>query len=109
MTIEAAFLDLMPTTVTIYGKSSADAYGKVTHSVSGTAVKCRLMETGQLVATEDQENVYEQGRIIFYGNPTIDHDSKILLPDGSTPPILSIVRHNDDTGAHHTTVSFGGM
>jgi len=106
--IEAAFLDLMPSTVTVYPKSAADAYGKVTHSASGTAVKCRVMETGQLIATADQENIYEQGRIIFYGNPTINHDSKIVLPDGSTPMILSIVRHDDDTGAHHTTVSFGG-
>lgn len=109
MTIEAAFLDLMPSTVTIYAKSSADAYGKVSHSATGTAVRCRVMETGQLISNNDQENVYEQGRIIFYGTPTIDHDSKIVLPDGSSPVILSIVHHNDEVGAHHTTVSFGSM
>lgn len=107
MTIEAAFLDLMPSTITVYAKSSADAYGKVTWAASGTAVKCRIQETGQLVTTGDQENVYEQGRAICYGIVTVSHDSKIVLPDGSAPQILSITNHNDDAGAHHTTISFG--
>lgn len=107
MTIEAAFLALMPTTVTIYPVASTDAYGKTTFSATGTAVKCRLQQRNQRYTTERNEDINENGTIIFYGTPTIAMDSKIVLPDGSSPIILSIVHHNDDTGAHHTTVTFG--
>ena len=37
MTISAAFLELMPSTVTIYTNASRDAYGKRTASATGTA------------------------------------------------------------------------
>lgn len=107
MTIETMFLDMMPSLVTIYPKSSLDAYGKLTHSATGVAVRCRIMEARQRYATERNRDVFENGSIIFYGTPTITTDSKILLPDGSTPVILSVKVHNDDTGAHHTTVTFG--
>ena len=105
--IEYQYLDLMPSTVTIYGKSSVDAYGKVTYPASGTVVRCRIQETGTVVKTADDRNVFEVGSIFFYGTPTITTESKIVLPDGSSPLILSIRVHNDESGPHHTTVSFG--
>ena len=107
MTIEASFLDLMPSTVTVYAKASADAYGKVTFGATGVATRCRIQQTGRVVKGADNRDVYETGVIIFYGTPTITEDSKIVLPDGSTPLILSIRDHNDEDGANHTTVSFG--
>jgi hypothetical protein len=107
MTIEAAFLDLMPSTVTVYAKSSADAYSKVTFSATGVATRCRVQQTGRVVKSADNRDVYETGVIIFYGSPTITEDSKIVLPDGSTPLIHSIRTYNDEDGGNHTTVSFG--
>lgn len=107
MTIEAAFLDLMPSTVSVYPKSSVDAYGKVTFGATAVATRCRIQQTGRVVKSADNRDVYETGVIIFYGNPTITEDSKIVLPDGSTPLILSVQKHNDDVGANHITVSFG--
>jgi hypothetical protein len=107
MAIEAAFLDLMPSSVTVYPKASVDAYGKVTFSAAGTTTKCRVQLAEKVTKTADDREVRESGRIIFYGTPTITTDSRIVLPDGSEPLILSIDRYNDDSGAHHTSVSFG--
>lgn len=107
MTVEAAFLDLMPSTVTVYAKTAMDAYGKFSFAASGTAVRCRIQETGQVIKTENNRDVFETGQIFFYGTPTITTESKIVLPDGTSPLILSVRVHNDDTGPHHTTVSFG--
>ena len=107
MAIDAEFLDLMPSTVTIYAKTGMDAYGKMTFSATGTAVRCRVQETGRVIKTADNRDVYENGTIIFYGTPTISEDSKIVLPDGSSPLILAVIHHNDELGANHTTVSFG--
>lgn len=107
MTLETAFLDMMPSTVTVYPKSSMDAYGKVSPSATGTAVRCRIQQRNQRYATENNRDTFENGTIIFYGSVDITTDSKIVLPDGSSPVILSVVIHNDDEGAHHTTVTFG--
>lgn len=107
MPIEAPFLEMMPSTVTVYPKTGMDAYGKMSYSGSGTAVRCRIQETGRVVKSADGREVYETGTLIFYGNPVINSDSKIVLPDGSSPLILSVTHHNDDVGAHHITVSFG--
>lgn len=107
MTIESEYLALMPSTVTVYPVASTDAYGKLTFSGSGVSTRCRIQETGQVVKTADERNVYEVGSIFFYGTPTITTESKIVLPDGSMPLILSVRVHNDENGAHHTTVSFG--
>jgi hypothetical protein len=97
----------MPSTVTVYAKASADAYGKVTFGASGVATRCRIQQTGRVVKSNDNRDVYETGIIIFYGNPSITEDSKIVLPDGTSPLILSIRDHNDEDGANHVTVSFG--
>lgn len=106
MTIEAAFLDLMPSSVTVFPVSTTDAYGKSTFG-TGVVTRCRVQETGRVVKNADNEDVYEVGTIIFYGTPTITTESKILLPSGATPLINSVQVHNDDTGTNHTTVSFG--
>lgn len=106
MTIEASFLDLMPTTVTVFDKTATDAYGKFTFSGTGTAVRCRLQPSDDVMTTMDNRNVVTKGTIIFYGTPTITTDSKIQLPDGTIPLIVSVRVHNDDTGTHHTTVTY---
>lgn len=107
MTIETEFLSMMPSVVTIYPNTALDAYGKQSHSATGVQVRCRIMENTQRYATERNRDYQENGTIIFYGTPTINNDSKIVLPDGSSPVILSVKVHNDDVGAHHTTVTFG--
>jgi len=106
VTIEAAFLDLMPSTVTIFAKTATDAYGKLSFSASGTAVKCRIQPSDDVVKTMDNRTVVSRGTIIFFGTPTITTDSKILLPDNTIPLILTVQVHNDDTGTHHTTVTY---
>jgi hypothetical protein len=107
MTIEAAFLEMMPSSVTIYGQSSKSAYGVQAWSASGTSVRCRIQQTGVMSHDQNGRQVIEDGRIIFYGVPTIDLSSKISLPDGTTPVLLSVVVHNDEDGTNHTTVTYG--
>lgn len=106
MAIETEFLDLMPSTVTVYPQTSTDAYGKFSFGASGTAVRCRIQPSDNVVTTADNRQVVARGTIIFYGTPTITTESKIVLPDGTNPLILTVRVHNDDTGKHHTTVTY---
>jgi len=107
MTIEASFLELMPSSVDVKAVTSTDAYGLVTYSGSATTTRCRIMQTGRVVKSADNRDVFEVGTVIFYGTPTVTVNSKMTLPDGSVPLILSVHVHNDEDGTHHTTVSFG--
>ena len=52
MTSEAAFLDLMPSTVTVYPVATTDAYGLNTFG-SGVSTRCRVQETGRVVKNAD--------------------------------------------------------
>lgn len=107
MTIEAKFLDLMPSTVTIYGKSARDAYGKVSYSASGTGVRCRVQAGQRVIRGADGIDKVEDGRIYFYGQPAVSYEDKVTLPDGSQVTILSIEEVNDEAGGHHTVVGYG--
>lgn len=107
MTIEASFLDMMPSTVTIYGQTTKSAYGAQTWSGSGTAVRCRIQQTGVMSHDQNGRQVIEDGKIIFYGTPTIDLSSKIVLPDGTTPVLLTVNVHYDEAGTNHTSVTYG--
>ena len=106
MALETAFLELMGQTVTVSSQTAKTAYGVQTWG-SGTSVNCRVMETGTLVNDANGKQVYESGKIIFYGTPTVNLSSRIALPDGSFPVLLSVVVHRDEDGLHHTSVSFG--
>ena len=107
MVLDPSFLELMPETISVFPSTSTDSYGKVTYS--GTAVETRayVQETGRVVKTADNRDVYEEGKVIFYGNPVITTESKIVLPSGKIPLIISIREIDDGFYLPHTIVSFG--
>jgi len=107
MTLDASFLTLMPSTVKVYPTATTDSYGKQTWSGVSVDTRAYVQETGVMITTADNQNVFEQGRVIFYGNPTIVHSSKMELPDGKTPRIISIREYTDTTFPQITIVSFG--
>lgn len=107
MTIETAFASMMPSTVTINGVASTDAYGKRTFSGSSTSVQCRIQKSKRLIANDDGEQIPEDGRVYCYGVVAVNIEDKLTLPDGSVRPIISVETRNDDTGAYATVISFG--
>ena len=106
MSLEATFLTMMPSTVTLYAFSSMDAYGKPTFSATGTTVRCRIMDNLRVDRNSEYFDTDYTGTIIFYGNPTIDELTRIVMPNGDEPQIVSIRKHIDDEGSHHTTVTY---
>lgn len=107
MTIEAAFLDLMPSTVTWYSVASTDAYGKRTFSGTAQTQRCRVQIARNVTRDADGKEVMEDGKVYFYGTSTITVNDRLVLPDGSTQVILNVETRNDQTGAHVTVLSFG--
>jgi hypothetical protein len=107
MPIEAPYLAMMPTTVTIFSQTSSDKYGKPTYSGTGTQVKCRVVPANKTIRTATGVDVVANGTIYFYGTPTVTVDSKILLPNLEMVFVIDVKVQNDESGSHHTAVNFG--
>jgi len=108
MAIDAELVELMVDSVTIYPYTTTDSYGKRSKG-SGTKFKCRLIYDTQLNKNNDGRDVLSSGRIITADDvSTVTVDSKLLLPDGSTPPIVSVSVISDETAVyHHAVIRFG--
>ena len=107
MTISAAFLELMPSTVTIYTYASRDAYGKRTASATGTAVRCRIEPARKVTRDKDGREVVELGVIYLYGVSGLTVDDKVVLPDSTEVRISGVETSNDEDGTHHTVIRYG--
>jgi hypothetical protein len=108
MAIDSELVELMVDFVTIYPYTTTDAYGKRSKG-SGTKFKCRLIFDTQLNKDNDGRDVLSSGRIITADDVSkVTVDSKLLLPDGSTPPIVSVSTISDETAVyHHAVIKFG--
>ena len=106
MTIEAAFLSMMPTTVVVYSLSSNDKYGKPTFSASGTSTRCRVVPNSVSSRSATGVDEVSDGKIYFYGTPTVTLTDKLLL-NGVQLTVKSIQVQNDENGSHHTVVTYG--
>lgn len=106
MSIDTAFLSLMPSTVTVYPHTTRDAYGKQSHSASGTSVRCRIQMDTSVNRGNDAREVGKTGTIYAYGVVSVATEDKVMLPDGLSALITSVTIANDENGPHHTVIRF---
>lgn len=98
--------DLFAHTITHKPFSSRDEFGAVTYG-AGTSFSARLVEKPTHVRGSDGNEVVARGVVWILGTPSIDAEDQIVLPDGSTPPILAVSKPADEIGTHHVKVFFG--
>ena len=109
MTIERDFAEMMEEVAIFANQASIDKYGKQTFSASPTSYSARVMNSQRIVRDKDGREIVEAGKAIIYGvlPNTVTPLSKIVLPNGSTPPIIHVDTIQDENGDHHTSVTFG--
>lgn len=107
MVLDPSFLSMMPENIDVFPASSTDSYGKISHSGTAVTTSAYVQETGRVVKTADNRDIYEEGKVIFFGNPVITVDSKMVLPSGKIPLIISIREYTDIAFPQITIVSFG--
>lgn len=105
------FLELMPDTVSIQDVSSRDKYGKRSYGTAAS-YRARVREKLERIMNLEGREDWAKTKVWIAPNadgtlPTLTTDSKVTLPDGSTPPILAIERIPDEDGYHHMVVWFG--
>jgi predicted metallo-beta-lactamase superfamily hydrolase len=107
LTIEKAFLELMPDTVTWYKMSATDAYGKHTFNATANSQRCRVERSLGISQNAEGKVIAEDGKIYFFGTSTIGIQDKLVLPDGTVRVVLRIETSTDTHGAFATMVTFG--
>lgn len=107
MGISREFFEMMPHTVTVYGSSTMDKYGKQAWSGTGTEYRCRLVWDQRMVRSTDGREILEAGQAIIYGVATVDVNDRVTLPDGSSPLVTSVEQIKDEAGDHHSVIGFG--
>lgn len=107
MSLDPLLAELMVDTITLAGVSSKDAYGKRTWGSATTITNCRVQSGTHKIVDGNGAEIVAEGTVYVPNAPTVTVNSKLTLPDGSTPPILLVDRVGDERGAHHTVLHYG--
>jgi hypothetical protein len=107
MPIDPRFIDLMPSTLLVFKRSSRNMYGEPSFDSVPVEYRCRVMDTDHLTRTTENTDAVVAGKVIVFGVADVTLDDKVRLPDGSEPVIVSVDQHDDEDGPHHTTISVG--
>jgi hypothetical protein len=107
MSIESLLTELMIDTITLAAVSSKDAYGKRTWGTPASITNCRVQNGSHKVLDLSGQETVAVGKVYVPGSPTLTLNTKLVLPDGSSPPILAVDRFADERGSHHTCIHYG--
>ena len=120
--------ELMPHTITYRRVIARDAYGKAKHAGDSVLIGDVLFgditfdalpdpieyqarvnyKTKRVASRVSSQDVIASGEVWVNGLiPTINVDDEIVLPDGSTPIIITWEQFADEVGDHHMKIYFG--
>jgi hypothetical protein len=107
MGIDPRFLDMMPSILKVFKRSTRDKYGNPSFATVPVEYRCRVMDADHLTRTVENTDAVVAGKVIIFGIADVTLDDKVQLPDGSEPVLVSVDQHTDEDGSHHTTISVG--
>ena len=84
-------------TITRYPVTGLSKSGQPTYG-STTTISCLIQRKELTIRDTLGEDVQSSTQIIIDGNETINHDDKIVLPDGRSPYIITVETVVDFTG-----------
>ena len=98
--------DMMPDTASWKPFVSRDRAGKPTFGSATAIANCRLVQRNQLVRDRNGDQVLSTAHLWVPSDEAITPESEVTLSDGTTPPIISVLRTPDENGDKHTKVFF---
>lgn len=113
--IDRALIAMMTQTITWTTGGSLSAYGVPSWGSTGHAMRARITFKHQQVR-DNHGNVREaRGTIWCVQDSTHTNgqsftpsvDDRIVLPDNTMPPVLTVETFADESGTHHHKVAFG--
>lgn len=112
MSLQSQLRSLMDQTVTKKAVGSMDMRGAVTFSTAVVTYAARVEGHQQVVVDTAGKEVLARttvfvGTTTTGGTPAFTTRDRITLPDGTTPPILSVDTVRDENSIHHQVVYCG--
>jgi hypothetical protein len=104
--MEVQWLEVMTQTATYQNVNSLDVYGKRTLG-STVTFHCHISKKRREVFNAEGIKVITSASVYMDGVYDVQAGAKVVLPDGSTPPIVDVMVSYDEHGAHHTTLHLG--
>lgn len=106
MTIEADFADLMVDTITIAGPTTRNVRGEASYGAEAS-YRARVVRRNRMVRTDGGDEVASRTQAWVFGISGATVASRVVLPDGTSPPVLAVELYPDENGAHHEVIYFG--
>jgi hypothetical protein len=103
----AAFLELMPQTITVSTVATLGVGGAPTFSTAATSYRARVVNVNRFVADTRGNSAAVAYEAWIASTGILAKDSKYTLPDGSTPPVVRVEVPPDQDGHHHVKILFG--
>lgn len=108
MALEPQFLDFMPHTILVYDHVGFNQYGEPSYSTGATSFQAMVEERPQMVRNSFGEEVVSTHVVYVASTERFDLNARIVLPDGSEPPIIRATAFYDEDGdIHHVGLFFG--
>lgn len=102
------FADVLKQTVTVSTSNGRGTDGAATFSTSATTYAARVVNAHRQIRDLTGNVVMSQFDVWIASTGTIAPDSKVVLPDGTSPPLLVVAAYPDENGAHfHNKLTFG--
>jgi hypothetical protein len=102
--MDAALVGLLQQTVSVASATTTNLYGETSHGTA-TELAARVEPRVTQIRKADGAVVPSKAYVYLDGDASITTQSQITLPDGTTPVILAVEKHTDETGAvDHTKV-----
>ncbi len=89
-------------TVAHSAPSGRDLYGKPTYGAAVNRDAVVSYEQRAITDKDGQQRI-SQAQVLFLANVTVAEDDKLVLPNGSTGPILRITQPADPAGGGYLT------
>ena len=100
-------LDEATVTKRLTSAGSRNLYGVATYATLSSPFRGRYVRKNRLVRAFTGDERVSRSHFYFYGTPGLDPEDRVALPDGTSPPVLSVRRYPDENGAHHEVAYFG--
>ena len=102
----------MTDTFTVYAATTLDNYGKLSTSTTSTTFSARIVADKSRTRDNEGVQVVEGGTLFIMSDAAVAIGSRLVLPGGFEPLVLSVdkVTYPTSSGAsavHHTVVKFG--
>lgn len=109
MSFSTQFLTMMDSTIKISTRSGHDQYGAATFGATTYSHRARIVEERGYVRGAGDETI-EFKSVLWArstGSTRIVATDRVTLPDGTTPPIVSVERYPDESGPNHVKIYLG--